>query len=38
MNRLIGAMVIATLVYPMAVVQNSPAPTPDAANPVFMQL
>ena len=35
MNRLIGAMVIATLVCPMAVAQKPPAPAPDAANPAF---
>ena len=37
MNRLIGAMVIAAAVCPMAVAQPPPAPAPDAANPVFLQ-
>jgi hypothetical protein len=37
MNRLIGAMVVATLVCPIAVAQSPPAPAPDAANPVFTQ-
>ena len=38
MKSWIGAIVAASVVSPMAVAQSPPAPVPDAANPVFLQV